>query len=68
MRLRRNLPEGAQVHLTDITSATPMLAVMGPKARELMQRVSPMISSNEGFPFGTSREIDLGYARVRASP
>ncbi len=65
--LRRNLPEGAQVHLTDITSATPMLAVMGPKARELMARISPDDFSNEGFPFGTSREIDLGYARVRAS-
>ena len=23
--------------------------------------------SNAAFPFGTSREIDLGYARVRAS-
>lgn len=64
---KRNLPEGANVHISDVTSATPMLAVMGPKARELMQRVSPDDFSNEGFPFGTSREIDLGYARVRAS-
>lgn len=64
---RRNLPEGARVHISDITSATPMLAVMGPKSRELLMRLSPDDFSNEGFPFGTSREIDLGYARVRAS-
>lgn len=64
---KRNLPEGARVHISDITSATPMLAVMGPKARELMARVSPDDFSDAGFPFGTSREVDFGYARVRAS-
>lgn len=65
--LRRHLPEGARVFVHDITSATPMLALMGPKSRELLQRLSPDDFSNDGFPFGTSREIDLGYARVRAS-
>lgn len=64
---RRNIPAGAQVHISDVTSGTAMLAVMGPKARALMARVSPDDFSNEGFPFGTSREVDLGYARVRAS-
>ncbi|WP_167391487.1 GcvT family protein [Mesorhizobium temperatum] len=64
---KRHLPNGARVHIVDITSGLPMLAVMGPKARKLMARVSPDDFSNEGFPFGTSREIDLGYARVRAS-
>ncbi|MEW9613419.1 FAD-dependent oxidoreductase [Shinella sp. S4-D37] len=64
---RRNTPEGAQVTITDITSGLTMLAVMGPKTRELMERLSPDDFSNEAFPFGTSKEIDLGYARVRAS-
>lgn len=64
---RRNVPAGLQVHISDVTSGTAMLAVMGPKVRELMARVSPDDFSNEGFPFGTSREVDLGYARVRAS-
>lgn len=64
---RRNIPAGAQVHISDVTSGTAMLAVMGPKARALMARVSPDDFSNEGFPFGTSREVDLGYARVRAN-
>ncbi len=44
-----------------------MIAVMGPRSRELLQRVSTDDFSNEAFPFGTSREIDLGYATVRAS-
>jgi heterotetrameric sarcosine oxidase gamma subunit len=65
--LKRHIPADAHVVVTDVTSGLPMLAVMGPKARALMQRVSPDEFSNEGFPFGTSREIDLGYARVRAS-
>ncbi|MDR5655208.1 GcvT family protein [Ruixingdingia sedimenti] len=65
--LRRHIPEGARVMVCDITSGLPMLAVMGPKARELLRRVSPDDLSNAAFPFGTSREIDLGHARVRAS-
>jgi 4-methylaminobutanoate oxidase (formaldehyde-forming) len=44
-----------------------MIAVMGPRSRELMQRASTDDFSNEAFPFGTSREIDLGYATVRAT-
>ncbi|GMB81999.1 FAD-dependent oxidoreductase [Shinella zoogloeoides] len=65
--LRRHLPEGARVHVQDVTSGLPMLALMGPKSRALLERLSPADFSNEAFPFGTSREIDLGYARVRAS-
>lgn len=64
---KRHLPGGARVYITDITSGLPMIALMGPKTRELMSRLSPDNFSNEAFPFGTSREIDLGYARVRAS-
>ena len=65
---RRKIPAGLNVYITDTTSGMSMLAVMGPKTRDLMQRVSPYEDfSNEAFPFGTSREIDLGFARVRAN-
>jgi hypothetical protein len=40
---------------------------MGPRSRDVLQCVSPDDFSDEGFPFATSREIDLGYARVRAT-
>jgi 4-methylaminobutanoate oxidase (formaldehyde-forming) len=65
--LRRHIPDDAHVFVKDVTSGLPMLALMGPKSRELLKALSPADFSNEAFPFGTSREIDLGYARVRAS-
>jgi glycine cleavage system aminomethyltransferase T len=40
---------------------------MGPKARELMQRVSPDDLSAQALKFSWTREIDLGLARVRAA-
>jgi len=65
--LRRHIPEGAHVFARDISSGHPTLAIMGPRARELLQKVSSGDLSNDAFPFGWSREIELGYAKVRAS-
>ena len=53
--------------VTDITPMFAMLAVMGPRSRELMQRVSTARFDNASFPFATSQEIDVGYATVRAT-
>jgi len=44
-----------------------MLGLMGPKSRQLLTALSGADLSNDAHPFGWSREIDLGYARVRAS-
>jgi 4-methylaminobutanoate oxidase (formaldehyde-forming) len=65
--LKRQIPDGAHAFVTDVTSGLPMLALMGPKARALLHKISPADFSDAAFPFGTSQEIDLGYARVRAS-
>ena len=65
--LARHIPDGAHVFARDVSSALPMLAVMGPKSRALLQSVSNADLSNEAFPFGQSREIELGYAKVRAN-
>ena len=51
----------------DVTSAAAVFSVMGPNSRAFLQALTPSDLSNEAFPFGTSQEIDLGYARVRAS-
>lgn len=51
----------------DVTSGTSVLAVMGPRSRELLQPFTTVDLGNESFPFGTSKVIDLGYAQVRAS-
>lgn len=65
--LKRHTPENAHVVITDVTSSMAVVSVMGPNARKLLQTLTEDDLSNEGFPFATSREIELGYARVRAS-
>jgi 4-methylaminobutanoate oxidase (formaldehyde-forming) len=44
-----------------------MLGLMGPRSRDLLQRLTGEDLPNEAFPFATSREVEIGYARVRAS-
>jgi glycine cleavage system T protein len=64
--IRRGIGE-ARVTLTDVTSAFTVLGVMGPRARDLLSRLTPADLSNAAFPFGTAREIELGLALVRAT-
>jgi len=52
--------------ITDMTAAESVLCVMGPKARDLMARVSPNDFSNAAHPFGTAREIEIGMGLGRA--
>ncbi|MCX8519998.1 MAG: FAD-dependent oxidoreductase, partial [Rhodoferax sp.] len=66
--LRRHAEAFDHCFVSDHTAAIPMLGVMGPNARALMQQVSPRTDfSNAAFPFGTSQTIEIGYAQVRAS-
>jgi glycine cleavage system aminomethyltransferase T/glycine/D-amino acid oxidase-like deaminating enzyme len=53
------------VVITDTTAGEAVLAVMGPNARKLMQKVSPNNFSNEVNPFGTAQEIELGMGMAR---
>jgi 4-methylaminobutanoate oxidase (formaldehyde-forming) len=65
--LRRQLPRGAQVTITDVTSALAVYGVMGPRSRELLSGLSRASFANDEFPLRTSREVDLSYANVRAT-
>ena len=65
--LKRHIPDDARCSAVDITSGLPMLGLMGPNSRALLQKLSGEDFSNDTFPFGTSKEIEIGYARVRAS-
>ena len=65
--LQRHIPASARCVLTNVTSAMGVISIMGPNARALLQSLSPNDLSNEAFPFAHSREIELGYALVRAS-
>lgn len=53
------------VVITDVTAGEGVLAVMGPNARKLLQKVSPNDFSNEVNPFGTAQEIELGMGLAR---
>jgi 4-methylaminobutanoate oxidase (formaldehyde-forming) len=63
--MRRHVGDAFAV-ITDITAAESVLCVMGPKAREVMQAVSPNDFSNEAHPFGTAKEIEIGMGLARA--
>ena len=63
--MRRNLGDDFAV-ITDMTSAESVLCVMGPKARDLMNLVSPSNFSNAAHPFGMAREIEIGMGLARA--
>ena len=65
--ITRRMPAGAHASLVDVTSAYAVYGVMGPRSRELLSLLSRSDLSDEAFPFGSSREIDLGYATVRAT-
>jgi heterotetrameric sarcosine oxidase gamma subunit len=65
--LKRHTAANAHCISTDVTSGMPMLSIMGPKSRALLEKLSGEDLSNSAFAFGTSKEIEIGYARVRAS-
>jgi heterotetrameric sarcosine oxidase gamma subunit len=64
--IRRNVGDACAT-LTDVTSAYAVIAVMGPRSRELLARVSGARFDNDAFPFGAMREVDIGFATVLAS-
>jgi glycine cleavage system aminomethyltransferase T/glycine/D-amino acid oxidase-like deaminating enzyme len=59
--------QGAHCAVTDVTAGIAMLGVMGPNSRALLEQLSGADLSNATHPFGRSREIEIGYARLRAS-
>ena len=65
--IRRNLRDEARATLTDVTSAYAVLSVMGPRARDLLERSGASGLGNEACPFGTVRRIEIGYATCWAA-
>lgn len=65
--LKQLIPADAHCILTNVSSGLGVISIMGPRARDLLQSLTPADMSNEAFGFATSAEIELGYALVRAS-
>jgi 4-methylaminobutanoate oxidase (formaldehyde-forming) len=65
--IERNIGGSEHAALVDVTGGYSVVSVMGPKAEALLRRLSPDDLTRAGMPFSTTREIDVGHARVRAA-
>lgn len=66
MRMRRHVGAEEFVTITDITPGVTQINIHGPKAREVLQKVSFADLGNDAFPFMTAQDIDVGYFNVLA--
>ncbi len=64
--IERHIPDHADARLLDVTSAFAVLPLMGPRARDLLAEVTGDEVANDGFPFGSARDIRIAGAPVRA--
>jgi 4-methylaminobutanoate oxidase (formaldehyde-forming) len=65
--IERAIAADERAALVDVTGAWSVLSVMGPNAAALLQSLSRDDLSREAIPFSTCRDLDVGYARVRAA-
>ena len=69
--IARHTRPGESAALVDVSAMTAVLSLMGPNARALLGRVGAADTfaalGPERLRFATTREIDLGFARVRAA-
>jgi glycine cleavage system aminomethyltransferase T/glycine/D-amino acid oxidase-like deaminating enzyme len=61
------LPADGTAQISDLTSSMTTLGLWGPKARDILAAITRDDVSNEAFPFGTCRVIEIGSLRVLAS-
>jgi 4-methylaminobutanoate oxidase (formaldehyde-forming) len=64
---QRHVTPDMRVSIHDATAQYCVLSLMGPRAAELMSRVSPDDLSPLHLPFAQTKEIDVGHAKVRAA-
>ena len=60
------MPTDGSVQFENLTNSMGVLVVSGPKARELMTRVSRDDFSNENFKWLSAKNVDIGNAPVNA--
>ena len=64
--IARNIPQGLDARLTDVTSAWAVLSLMGPRSREILAALAEEDVSNAAFPFASQRRITVAGAPVIA--
>jgi glycine cleavage system T protein len=63
--MRRHLPAEGGIHLTDVTSQWACFGLWGPRARDILQPLTPQDLGNEPFPYMSLRETTIGNVPVR---
>ena len=61
-----HLPRDGSVQVHDVTSAFACFGIWGPRARDILQPLSPQDLSNDAFPYMTLQEITVANVPVRA--
>ena len=64
--ISRQIQPHEHVEIANVTEASAVLGLMGPKSRELLTGLTDADLSNRAFPFATSQIISVGPATVRA--
>ena len=64
--IQRSIPAGTNAVLVDVTSAYSVLALMGPRSRDILGAVTTSALGNESFPFGTMQTIGIAGCPVMA--
>jgi glycine cleavage system aminomethyltransferase T/glycine/D-amino acid oxidase-like deaminating enzyme len=64
--IRRNIPDGMNCQLFDITSSNAVLSLMGPRARDILQQITRDDVTNQGFAFGTVKTTGIAGCPVQA--
>ena len=63
--MRRHLPPGGAIQLADVTSQWACFGLWGPRARDVLQPLTPQDLGNGSFPYMTLRETIVGHVPVR---
>jgi glycine cleavage system T protein len=65
--LSLNMPENGTVTIEDVSSNYACLGMWGPKARTILEKATMDDVSNDGFPYMTSKRMNVGDVPVIAS-
>jgi len=64
--IQKWMPKDGSVQFENLTNSMGVLVIAGPKARDLMNKVSKDDFSNENFKWLSSKKVDIGYAPCTA--
>jgi dimethylglycine dehydrogenase len=64
--LKKHLPKDGSVQIDNVTTRYGSLILAGPRARDVLSRITEADLSNAAFPWLSAREIEIGFAKMLA--